>query len=95
MMLYIGASEPLPLIPWDESTPGFHVTELDRELDKKACTQFTLPHVFYAGSYEGCGCDFTEGQHPKEGDQSLEAKKSLSDLARYLNDALSKEISTQ
>ena len=97
-MLYIGANQELPLIPWDEELPGFHVTKLNREGDQKVCSQFILSNVYYMGAYEGCGCGFSIGEYEEDENnelESLQARKSLADLAHYLEDALSRGISAQ
>jgi hypothetical protein len=96
-VLYIGASEPLPLIPWIEENPGFYVSELERELDREVCGQFSLPYIFYAGSHELCGCGFCfEGSSEHEGpNKSFQAKRTLQDLAKYIDDALDLGITIQ
>jgi hypothetical protein len=60
MMLYLGAEQPRPLVPWNEAVPAFHVQEL-HELDAGVRQQFAVPHVVFAGSHKGCGCGFRRG----------------------------------
>ena len=57
LMVYIASTHPLPLIPWNEHAPAFHVAEL-LEIYQSVCSQFTHPLVYYVGSHEGCGCGF-------------------------------------
>lgn len=62
MMVYVASDYPLPLIPWDPSRPGFHVTKLpDRAAPVRR--QFSKPHIYYVGSHEGCGCGFQYGEY--------------------------------
>jgi len=55
--LYVGASIKLPLIEWNKEQPGFH-TANPRDYELRVLSRFTLPHVLYVGSHEGCGCGF-------------------------------------
>lgn len=50
---------------WSERAPGFYL-EQARKRDK-VVRQFALPHVYYVGSHEGCGCGFI-----KEGEEGPE-----------------------
>jgi hypothetical protein len=57
LALYVAASRPLPVIPWDPTKPAFHVIPLpeDREVVRKV---LGYPHIYYVGSHEGCSCAF-------------------------------------
>lgn len=57
MMLFIGSKNPLPLIDFNENIPAFHTKHLD-EPEQAAKQQFSVNHILYAGSSEGCGCGF-------------------------------------
>ena len=84
MMLYIGSNKPLPLVPWQEDAPGFHVGELHEDF-ADVVKQFSVPHVFYAGSHEGCGCGFQLGEYPGFDDEEApEKRESLRKLAAYV-----------
>ena len=87
LMVYIASDHPLPLIPWDEAAPAFHIAEL-READQLVRQQFTKLFVYYAGSHEGCGCGFDYGQWPvmDDDDRTDEqaARETIHRLARYL-----------
>jgi hypothetical protein len=93
IIVYLAADSPLPLVPWDAARPAFHVTELPTE---RAAVrgQFARPHVYYAGSHEGCGCGFQYGEYElddpdadelAEEAQRRESRKRLTD---YLTSAL-------
>ncbi len=83
MMLYMAADQPVPEIPWNESEPAFHVRV--ESPGSPVRNQFALPHLFYVGSHEGCGCGFQLGEYPGyEDDEALAKGKSLRDLAGYL-----------
>ena len=100
LALYLGAERPLPLLPYPELPAGaldsptwpleamrFHTAALhpEQEIVRR---HFSVPHVVYAGSYEGCGCGFQYGREYPE-DQTCErhllvAAESLAALAEYL-----------
>ncbi len=84
MVLYIGAEEPLPLLAWDESSPAFHVQDLDSQV-LAVRRQLAVPHVYYAGSHQGCGCGFQLGEYPDPNDEEAPAnRESLRQLADYV-----------
>ena len=62
IMLYLASECPLPLVPWDEAYPGFHVTSLETNRhnwwEDWVWQQFTKPFVYSIGSYQGCACGF-------------------------------------
>jgi hypothetical protein len=62
-MLYVAAVQPLPLISWQPSNPGFWVREL-KEAEAGVRQQFSKPYVYYVGSHQGCGCGFAYGIWP-------------------------------
>jgi GGDEF domain-containing protein len=85
MALYIASDTPLPLIQqreiskdamssptWPREAQRFHTAQLRPEQDAVR-SHFSLSHVLYAGSYEGCGCGFNFGrEYPDaEGDERL------------------------
>ena len=89
-MLYLASDAPLPLVPWDAGAPAFHVEELGaaRSLVRG---RFSLPHVYYAGAHEGCGCGFQLGEYPEFVDEDAPAKReSLRRLADYVDAALAR-----
>lgn len=88
MMLYIGCDAPLELVPWDAARPGFHLAVLNQ--NREVRQQFGVPHVYYAGSHEGCGCGFQLGEYPEIDDEDAPRKReTLQSLASYLDAQLS------
>jgi hypothetical protein len=90
MMVYLAADRPLPLVP-PESNPALHIRQLSNPEDAVR-QQFTKPHVYYAGSWEGCGCGFNYGEWPEEATvlpaRYADCKRSRDALADYLRQAL-------
>ena len=84
MMIYISADQPLDLVPWNETSPAFHVTKLDNS-EESVRGQFRHPYVYYVGSHEGCGCGFQYGEYPEYEDEERHLKRaSLDAFASYL-----------
>ncbi|MGB5416243.1 MAG: hypothetical protein WBN01_16505 [Polyangiales bacterium] len=88
--VYIAANRPLPTIDWDESQPAFYVATLGKD-EEPVRNQFTKPHVYYAGSHEGCSCGFQLGndRSPEDPEQAR-GRESLGAFAKYLEDALTR-----
>lgn len=107
MALYLASDRPLPLIEQREipkdalSSPArpreaqrFH-TALLRPEQEVVRSHFSLPHVLYAGSYEGCGCGFNFGRDQDAEDDEghlIAARESVAELARYVQDSRVREI---
>jgi len=90
MVAYIASRSTLPLIPFQESSPAFNVTELTRH-EQRVLSHLPLPHVRQAGSHTSCGCGFNEGrEHPEVYDAAgaarADALVSASGLARYVRE---------
>lgn len=85
MAVYIAADQPLTPLPWDEAHPAFHLATVDAA-DVSVRSQFTKPHVAYAGSHEGCGCGFQYGEYPecRDPDEAAAQRASLDQFAKYL-----------
>ena len=77
LALYLGASQELPVIPWDKANPAFHVVRLSKEVDAVR-RHFRSQYVYYAGSAQGCSCAFNY-EHESE---------SIVELRNYLRNAL-------
>jgi len=88
LAVYVASSEALPLIAWNQHAPSFYVEEIKVD-DEVVRRQFTLPHVYYVGSHEGCGCGFfKEGRVGEELDLAQEDYRRL---AKYLREAQRRE----
>ncbi len=89
MAVYIASDSPLPLLPWQQETPAFNVSELT-EHEEVVRRHLGLPHIRQAGSHTGCGCGFNEGrEHPEvyadpaaERADALESSSRLADYVR-------------
>jgi hypothetical protein len=57
LALYIAASKPLPVIPWNPKKPTFHVVPLPENM-QEVRNLLPYPHIYYVGSHEGCSCAF-------------------------------------
>jgi len=89
-MLYIGADQELPLIPWDERAPAFHVEPLSEGVEAVR-NVFGVPYVYYAGSHDKCGCGFQLGEFPDPEDEEAPAmRRSLNLLADYVEQQLAR-----
>ena len=86
---YMASGVSLPLLPWNEADPAFHVAELASDEDRKVVVQFSKPHVYYLGSHEGCGCGFPMEDEEKEEEERGKSQETLSRLVKYLEGALS------
>jgi hypothetical protein len=59
--VYLASRRPLPPIPWNKASPAFYLQQQSPYAAGKG--PFSLPHVYYAGSHEGCGCGFIKDGH--------------------------------
>ena len=84
LAFYVAGREALPLIAWNRHTPGFYVEAIEGD-DEVVRRQFTLSHVYYVGSHEGCGCGFfKEGE---VGEELGRVQENYRRLAEYLRQA--------
>lgn len=108
MMLYMGSSKPLPIVrawdvpkevysspTWPREAQRFHTKALEQS-EEIVRSHFSLPHIVYAGSYEGCGCGFSYGREFEESEDDLDhltaARESVAELVRYIQDSKAGEI---
>jgi hypothetical protein len=77
----------LPLIPWFDDRPKFHVISL-AEHEGAVRSYFSVKHVRYVGSEESCGCAFNYGrEYPDHEDNPEElqvAQRSRTKLVEYI-----------
>ena len=77
LAIYLAGSQELPVIPWDESKPAFHVLHLSKEAEAVR-KHFKFNYVYYVGTAQGCSCAFNyEHEHD-----------SIVELRDYLRNAL-------
>lgn len=86
MMLYIAADNELPLVPWDEDSPGLFVKELP-EAYEKVRKHLAKKNVYLAGAHTGCGCGFVFGVH-EDLDDTNAGRRSVEQLLEYLENNL-------
>lgn len=108
LALHIASDQPLPLIAqreitedqwssptWPREAQRFHTAQL-RPAQEVVRSHFRVPHVLYAGSYEGCGCGFNFGrQYPgleNDEDHLTASRESVAELARCVREARVREI---
>jgi hypothetical protein len=77
LALYLAAAQELPVIPWDDTNPGFHVIRLPKNAEAVR-KHFRSDYVYYAGSLQGCSCAFNY-EHEYD---------SIVELRNYLRNAL-------
>lgn len=88
VFVYIGSDHELPIIPWDEQAPDFHVQDMTGDAyEERVRKQLKQEHIYLAGTSEGCGCRFSYGEYPKElveeEDEAL-GRRSVTRLRDYL-----------
>jgi hypothetical protein len=77
LALYLAAAQELPVIPWDEHKPAFHLVRLPKTAEGVR-KHFRADYVYYAGSHQGCSCAFNY-EHEYD---------SIIELRNYLRNAL-------
>jgi hypothetical protein len=87
LMMYASRDVPLPLVPWQDERPDFHVVALNEE-SRIVKKHFLSPHVRYIGSYDGCSCAFNFGREYPENREEVEefelAEQSRARLLDYI-----------
>lgn len=84
--LYLASDKELHIVPWDEASPAFN-TQVLSPTDVSVKVQFSLPHVIYVGSHEGCGCGFRSADDDGAEEKAIR-EKTVHALADYLNNML-------
>lgn len=56
-VLYIGADQKIPIIPWDEKERKLNTQEIG-DYDRAVKNHLTRKNQKYVGSDQGCGCCF-------------------------------------
>lgn len=100
--LYLATAQPVPMVPWDEASPGFNIQTVD-ETEKPVLAQFSKPSVVHIGAHTGCSCGFgysmygdpppeaPELETPEDVAEHESTKASVACLRAYLTDCLSRE----
>ena len=87
MAIYLAADGPLPLVEWQAEAPGFYIIDLETDNDRLVRAQFTVPHVYFAGSHSHCGCGFNYGriaQFERDPEELVRKHNSLAAMSEYL-----------
>ncbi len=96
--LYIGTDAPCQTSKWDENDRKFYIEDLS-DRDQKVMRHFIKPHVYYAGSWQGCGCGFFAEPEWAESENDLNeinaTRKCISDLVGFLRKVLETSISIE
>ncbi len=61
---YIASNKKIKEIPFNEKAPAFHIEKEKKVVFHKDI--FTLKHIYYIGSHQGCGCGFASHEIPQE-----------------------------
>lgn len=85
LAVYLASSQPLATSEWNEKAPAFYLKAADGDSVRG---KFSLPHVYYAGSHEGCGCGFFKEWKPDE--ELSRGQENYIALARTLREALAR-----
>ncbi len=84
--VYLGSDIKLPHIEWDETAPTFNTQELS-DSEERVRIQFSLPHIIYLGSHDGCSCGFF-GEDGDEPEVQYQRNEDIKRLSKYLSEAL-------
>ncbi len=75
LAVYLGAHSTFPQGKRGEPNGGFYLEETaDSDPVRR---QFRTPHVYYAGSHEGCGCGFVTSHEDEDTPRDLESVEAL------------------
>ena len=87
MLLYIASEVALRTIPWNESSPSFHVDTLRESTGSAAVVHhFSKRHVYVVGSAEKCACAF-EANLDREPHELSDREVAVEALRQYLSEA--------
>src|SRR5260370_30647533 len=93
MVVHLASDYSLPKSCWAPARRCFHVVEV-AERDQPVRRQFSKPHVYYAGSHEGCGCGFQYGEYEEE-EEDAATLAAAQDSRRRLGEFLSVALQHQ
>ncbi len=64
VVCYIASNKKIKEIPFNEKSPAFHIEKAKKVVFHKEV--FTLKHMYYIGSHQGCGCGFASYEIPNK-----------------------------
>ena len=83
--IYIGSKNELPPVNWDDSEPGFYVTELSDEGTIEMVNKIIKSiHLYEAGSHMGCACGLSYGEWSKESEDENHYAR-IKDVKNFIN----------
>lgn len=74
LTVYVGSDVPLPVIPWDDARPAFHVADATDGYfspGNPLRLHSARPYFYRLGSHDGCGCGFQS--YGEEWDEAADA----------------------
>jgi hypothetical protein len=87
--VFLGSDIELPHVEWEEASPAFNTQKLS-DGEERVRIQFSLPHVIYLGSHDGCSCGFF-GEGDDEPEDQNQRNEDAKKLSNYLSQALKAE----
>lgn len=84
--VYLGSDVELPQVKWEEAAPAFNTQPLS-DTEERVRIQFSLPHVIYLGSHDGCSCGFFR-EDDDESEDKNQRDEDTKRLSNYLHEAL-------
>mgnify|MGYP001405719707 CR=1 FL=1 len=83
--LYIGSSNKLPIITWNDNDPQFYIYEIENKDEISIASDIMqLNYLYKLGSHMGCACGFSFYESEKE-IEILNSKRDVMLLLKYLN----------
>lgn len=91
--LYIGSDILFEISKWDPQNRKFYIGKL-QDKDKDVIQHFSKSHIYYAGSWRGCGCGFFVEPGWAESENHAEEiewnKNCIRDFIEFLKKVLQK-----
>lgn len=73
--IYLAADRSLPVVPWTDDAPAFHVRQAEAE-EEVVHPYFTMRHLYAVGGHEKCGCCLSVNPKDPELDVWLRGKEA-------------------
>jgi len=89
MCVYIGSMNKLPIVEWNDATPGFSLAEISgKNLPEVAAVSMKSNYYYEAYSFMGCACGFSYGEWSrKDKDEEHHLRvRDVEEFMRYLSD---------
>lgn len=87
--IYIGTRRKMPIVLWNELSPGFYISELnDLNTISMIHPLLQMPYYYKVGSHMGCACGFHYDADSTTDEDFLQRKQCVKDFHTYLGDNL-------